>query len=892
MRKSSFRNLFFLIVTALLLHACGNDKASDRTGQNPKIDKLKLPTDFKVEHLYSPSAQEKGSWVAMTFDDKGRLITSDQYGALYRMQISPIGQDSVLSIETLEIGKTSAEIADTTKPKIQMGYAQGLLYAFNSLYVMVNNRVNENFEKTSGLYRLQDTDGDDQFDQITLLKQMVGEGEHGPHSVILAPDKKSIYVISGNHTDVPPMDAYRLPKVWQEDNMFPLIKDPRGHANDRYAPGGWVAQVDSLGKKWELISAGYRNAFDITFNEAGEMFAYDSDMEWDFGMPWYRPTRICHVTSGSEFGWRTGNSKWSPDFPDNLPPVINIGQGSPTNLIHGMNSKFPAKYKKALFASDWSFGIIYAVHLKPNGSSYTAEAEEFLSGAPLPLTDGIIGPDGALYFLTGGRRLESDLYRVYYDGKTDENINVSNTAADAEQEARDLRRKIEEYHKGPQKGAVDFVWPYLKHEDRFIRYAARIAVEHQPVSEWQARALKEQDPQTLTQSMIALARHGKPASRNAMLKSLMAIDFGSLAESGKIDLMRAFELIFLRMGVPEPAIKNQVIAYLNPHFPAKSNNLNRNLSKILVRLEAPGVIEKTLALLETAKDDASEKTASNSSDLILRNPQYGMDIANMLSKVPPAQQTYYATVLSEAGSGWTPELHEKYFKWFNDAFGYKGGVSYVGFINKARQSALKHVPEDKVDYYSKLSGEALLGSSGNDLVGGPQPKGPGRRWTLDEALPLVEDQLKNRDFAQGKLMYAATRCSSCHIMRGEGGNIGPDLTQLGTRFTVKDMLESIIEPNKVVSDQYAATVFTMKDGSSILGRLTNENASTYFISQNPFAPEVIREIPKADVSNSKYSYISVMYPGLINRLNEEELKDLLAYLMAGGNEDHEIYKNQ
>jgi glucose/arabinose dehydrogenase len=385
----------------------------------------------------------------MTFDSKGRLITSDQYGALYRLEIAPVGQDSVLKIEQLEIGKTSSELADTTKPKIQMGHAQGLLYAFNSLYVMVNNRVTEEFETKSGLYRLQDTDGDDQFDKITLLKELEGEGEHGPHSVILSPDKKSIYVISGNHTNVPPMDAYRLPKVWQEDNMFPLIKDPRGHANDRYAPGGWVANVDSTGSYWELISAGYRNAFDITFNEAGEMFTYDSDMEWDFGMPWYRPTRICHVTSGSEYGWRTGNSKWSPDFPDNLPPVINIGQGSPTNLIHGMNANFPEKYKHALFASDWSFGIIYAIHLKPTGSTYTAEPEEFLSGAPLPLTDGIIGPDGALYFLTGGRRLESDLYRVSYKG--DVKDSVATASPDEGVQARNLRKQLEEFHGAPQK---------------------------------------------------------------------------------------------------------------------------------------------------------------------------------------------------------------------------------------------------------------------------------------------------------------------------------------------------------------------------------------------------------------------------------------------------------
>ncbi len=894
MTNRRFINLVFTICAyALLWSSCSNDKSTGKTSANGKIEKLKIQPGFQVEHLYSPSAHEQGSWVAMTFDPKGRLITSDQYGALYRLEIAPVGQDSVLKIEQLEIGKNSSELADTTKPKIQMGHAQGLLYAFNSLYVMVNNRVSDDFEKPSGLYRLQDTDGDDQFDKITLLKQLKGEGEHGPHSVILSPDKKSIYVISGNHTDVPPMDAYRLPNVWQEDNMFPLIKDPRGHANDRMAPGGWVARIDSLGTNWELISAGYRNAFDITFNEDGEMFAYDSDMEWDFGMPWYRPTRICHVTSGSEFGWRTGNSKWSPDFPDNLPPVINIGQGSPTNLIHGMNAKFPEKYKHALFASDWSFGIIYAIHLKPNGSSYTAEPEEFLSGAPLPLTDGIIGPDGALYFMTGGRRLESDLYRVSYVGDGKEVAESAPATSTGEGlEARNLRRQLEEYHGVPQKGAVDFAWPYLKHEDRFIRYAARIAVEHQPVSEWEARALKEKDPQTLIQAMVALARHGKVGSRNAMLKSLTAIPYENLSESQQIDLLRTFELIALRMGIPESATKAQLVDYLNPHYPAKTNALNRNLCKVLVYLEAPGVVEKTLVLLETAKDDPVIKTASQSSDLILRNPQYGMDIAGMLAKVPPAQQTYYATVLMDAKTGWTPELHEKYFAWFKEAFGYKGGVSYVGFINKARIAALTHVPQDQLEHYRDLSGEALLAKSGNELAGGPQAEGPGRRWTVEEALPIVDAGLSNRDFEKGKMMYAAGRCSSCHIMRGEGGNIGPDLTQLGTRFSSKDMLEAIIEPNKTVSDQYAATVFTMNDGSSILGRLINENDKSYFISQNPFAPEALREVPKQDVASTKYSYISVMYPGLLNNMNEEEMKDLIAYLMAGGNEQHELYTKQ
>lgn len=345
------------------------------------------------------------------------------------------------------------------------------------------------------------------------------------------------------------------------------------------------------------------------------------------------------------------------------------------------------------------------------------------------------------------------------------------------------------------------------------------------------------------------------------------------------------------MGKPDGSIRTQVTAYLNRHYPAKANDLNRQLCKLLIYMEAPDAVQKTLALLENAKDDPSDQTASASSDLILRNPQYGLDIAGMLSKVPPAQQTYYAIVLSEAKSGWTPALQEKYFAWFANAFTFKGGRSYIGFVDKARQAALTKVPKDRLEYFNTLSGGSLVDGSGNDLADLPKPKGPGKRWTLEEASLVADSGLVNRNFEQGKLMYAASFCSSCHTMQGEGGNIGPDLTQVGSRFTAKDMLEAILDPNKVVSDQYAATVFVMKDGTSIVGRLTGEDETKYVISQNPFSPQTLRDIPKNDVASTKISSISLMMPGLINRLNNEELKDLLAYLMAGGNKDHELYKN-
>lgn len=858
--------------------------SEDKAPANSKVDKLKLRPGFKAEYLYSPSENNQGSWVSMCFDHKGRMIASDQYGGLYRLEIPVIGKGTTpTKVEKLRIGSGS----DT----LELGAAQGLLYAFNSLYVVVNNRKSATLPRGSGLYRLQDTNGDDQYDKVTLMKEMVGDGEHGPHSIILSPDQKSLYVIAGNHTDLPPMDWYRLPTNWKDDNLFPLIKDPRGHANDRHAPGGWIAHVDPEGKNWELISAGYRNAFDLAFNEEGDLFVYDADMEWDFGLPWYRPTRICHATSASEFGWRTGNAKWSPTFADNLPAVINIGPGSPTSLLHAKNAKFPAKYKQSLLAFDWTFGVVHAFILKPSGSTYTAVREEFLSGIPLPLTDGTIGPDGALYFLTGGRRLQSDMYRVYYDGPETTTIATKANPLTPENQ---LRRSLEKFHVGgPNKEAIATAWPQLKHPDRFIRYAARLAVEHQPLSEWKDKALQEKDPVIASNAMIALARQGSPDLKAAMYKSLTAIDMKPLNEQQQLDVLRAVELTISRMGQPDAAQKAQLVARYNPMFPSKSSEMNRYLARVLISIEAPGIVPKTLALLEK-KDvldnvQAGGETATSTADLIMRNPQYGLDLAGMLEKMPPSQQTYMATMLSVAKTGWTPALQERYFKWFRKALDYQGGRSYVGFIDRARKIALGNVPAARRDYFDKLSGGDMLSKSGNDIVIANYPKGPGRRWELDKALALVDNNLEGRDFQNGRDMYNAITCGRCHSMRGTGGNIGPDLTQLGTRFSTKDMLEAIILPDKAISDQYAATQFVLKNGESVVGRLTNEDATTYFISQNPFAPDVLLKIAKKDVVDTKYSASSIMMPGLINSLNEEELKNLMAYLMAGGNDKHPIY---
>ena len=172
------------------------------------------------------------------------------------------------------------------------------------------------------------------------------------------------------------------------------------------------------------------------------------------------------------------------------------------------------------------------------------------------------------------------------------------------------------------------------------------------------------------------------------------------------------------------------------------------------------------------------------------------------------------------------------------------------------------------------------------------PKGPGKNWKIKQAVDAVDSSTGIRNYARGKAMYAATLCSSCHQIKGEGGVAGPDLTQLGTRFSTKDILESIIEPSKTISDQFGSTVFFLKDGGSVLGRLIRQDNNNYYISQNPFATNIIRTLSKKEVARTRVSETSPMLPGMINGLNAEELTDLIAYLKAGGNKNSSIYASK
>jgi putative heme-binding domain-containing protein len=858
--------LAFLILASILSLRCGSSADDqDKFVLDPDTQ-ITLLEGFDAELLYSVPASQ-GSWVAMAFDPQGRIIVSDQdSNGVFRVTLAD--QDDVnskIDVESLE-GFPYDPIPWGSRT---VGGALGFLYAFDSLYM----------SSMKGFYRIRDTDGDDTYDEFTLLKKLHVGYEHSAHSIIKTEDGEGLYLVSGNHSPLPDGVKSLQPEVWGLDSLLPAMPDSNGHAVGVRAPGGWICRISPDGKDWTMVASGFRNCVDLAINREGELFTYDSDLEFDIGSPWYRPTRVNHVTSASEFGWRAGSAKWPEYFADSNGAVINVGPGSPTGISFGHHSNFPDRFQDKLFLCDWTFGTIYTLDMEENGSSYTGTKKEFLNGTPLNISAMRFGPDGHMYFVIGGRNTDSKLYRIRYVG--------GETKGEAKsllenQGLRDLRHSLEEFHGNNRGGeaAIEKAWPQLSHADRSIRYAARLAIENQDLDLWQDKFFSESDPRAIICAAIALCRHGNKSLSNLVLKKLGGVPFDSLDHDDRLALLRAYSLCLIRLNDPTAAEVDAIIAQIDPFYPAENEALDTELCRLLSYLDAPTVVSKTIALMKVTQT----KTLAYDKEMLTRH-EYGKAILKAMSNTPNSQNIQYAYSLRRVQHGWSLEDRKFYFSWLSDTLRKSGGLSFAGYIRAIRADAIDHLPEKDAAAVSWLLGDIAA----VDLSALPTPKGPPVNWTADTAMTLFETELKGRDFENGKEMYSAGRCVACHRFQGSGGRSGPDLGSVAQRYTIRDILVSICEPSNSISEQYQASTILRNDGSSSTGRIIYRNDQEIAIGTNPFDLSALTKIPISEVKSVEPSQVSMMPPAMIALMNKEELSDLMAYLLSGGDPEHKVF---
>ncbi len=828
------------VLCLLGLLACLAHSTIGAAEEATPAEKIEIHDGFAVERLLSVP-RELGSWVAFCFDARGRIYASDQGPRLFRITPPPIGSTAEPIVEV---------VSDA------WGHSQGMTFIDGALYSIQHGDHHPDRFRPDVLLRIRDSDGDDRLDAAETLIEFpraTGDAanwyEHSYHAVIPGPDGQSIWLVSGDRNGLPG-DRTRTPKLWNRDSLeYPFTDAP-------YC-GGWVARADLDGKNLEVVCMGLRNGYDLAFDRQGDLFTFDSDLENDFGLPNYRPTAIRQILSGSDSGWggRAGEMLWSwkPDWEEIQPPILDIGPGSPTGICFGYDAAFPPRYREALFACDWSYGRMFAIHLKPDGATHSAESEPFLSAQGLPIADVAVSPtDHALYFLTGGRGTQSGFYRVTATGVSKP---ATSPAApdDATTALRNLRISLERFHGQSDPAAVAAAWSNLGHADRAIRAAARAALEWQPVETWRARALAESSPRTGLQALLSLARAtaGDKSLQPKILESLASFDFPTLSPDEQTWYLRILTISASRHGMFSPEAAAKLIATLEPALPSPDRRVNEAIVALCTALKSPSFIPPTLDLLETARTQE--------------------------------EQVNYvrALVASAPFADWTPALRERLLHLALDRVpNWKGGFT----ARSVRDSLLHQViamlpPEDQALHAARIEAArkpaAVLPTTSRAFV---------QKWTLED-LAAETDQAtepgakKHGDAANGRKLYAAAACIVCHSFQGEGGRAGPDLTTAARRYSMRDLLENILEPSRVINEQYALQQYVMSDGKTFTGRTVNMAGDTVMVATDPNDPggsEVRFDIH--DLESSAPSKVSFMPEGLLDTLTRDEIRDLLAYL--------------
>jgi putative heme-binding domain-containing protein len=343
--------------------------------------------------------------------------------------------------------------------------------------------------------------------------------------------------------------------------------------------------------------------------------------------------------------------------------------------------------------------------------------------------------------------------------------------------------------------------------------------------------------------------------RGAVLHSLARIDWAGLSDPQRLELLRVYEVHFNRLGRPDDAACKEVSSRFDAHYPSHNRFINGELCQLLVYLQNPQVAVKTLKMMAQAPTQE--------------------------------EQIDYAKSLRMLKVGWTPELRMQYFKWFPQAAGFRGGPSIEGYLKNIQRDAIAMLTAGE----KQTLGPLLDVKWGKEAATAPTKARPlVKKWTVEELTPLVDKGLKNRDFDRGRQLFGEAKCFACHRVSGEGGAQGPDLTAAGGRFNVRDLLESIIEPSKVISDQYADLVITMNSGKIVTGRIINLHGDNITVNTDMFNPTATVNVSAKNVDTMVTSKISPMPTGLVDSLQLDEIQDLVAFLLSRGDRKNEMFR--
>lgn len=158
-------------------------------------------------------------------------------------------------------------------------------------------------------------------------------------------------------------------------------------------------------------------------------------------------------------------------------------------------------------------------------------------------------------------------------------------------------------------------------------------------------------------------------------------------------------------------------------------------------------------------------------------------------------------------------------------------------------------------------------------------------------MPDVNAFERGRDHAQGRRVFAEALCGRCHAFGeyAEGGGLAPSLSSVRTEFDREFILRSILSPSESMNGQHSFTTFHLRGGRTVTGRIVEESGGKLKLVLSLLSPEAVATIDAQDILSQEPSPVSPMPEGLVDRFSREEILDLIAFLVSGGNPDDRLF---
>jgi hypothetical protein len=329
--------------------------------------------------------------------------------------------------------------------------------------------------------------------------------------------------------------------------------------------------------------------------------------------------------------------------------------------------------------------------------------------------------------------------------------------------------------------------------------------------------------------------------------------------SDRLDSLRLLELVLLRRGAKEE--RARIRAVLDPSYPSGDTRLDRALLDLLAYLDAD-VAGRALAKLEAA--DTQEERIG------ILNAWRTLDVSFDEATVARFLQALEREIA-----------------------GAKGGLSVRGYLEAMRSEVLGRTALGAASSPERETVPAVaLAPDRAATAGTVHP------WTAAELEPHLAEVARGRSFARGRAAYAAASCAQCHRLAGEGANLGPDLTGCAGRFSARDLLVAILEPSREVPDVWRDLKLWGAEGEDAdaetaellaVGRLESERGGELVVLE---ASGARVRVPAASVAERVPHRLSRMPEGLLDALADDEILDLLAYVLSGGEADDERFQRE